>query len=166
MFEDFLKEFKIYFKDYFTFCTLPPDEDDDENSNDGDGVDGDGNSCDTTSDGTNCVSDVEIEKAFIESKFHSNINCLKGNDKRIALLYLVAHLLESNRKLKNNHDVDSRVIDSKTVGSVSVSYSPVSERIRNNPRYAFFFSTGFGERYFMMAQKCIVNNRFFYVRGA
>lgn len=101
------------------------------------------------------VTDYDIEKAYKEADASFNINLFNINrDKEIikhCFLLLTAHFIAKNS------DLNDFIISSKSVGSVSASYSIPSELL-NKPIYNYLSTTKFGMKYLYYMYPRIVGN--------
>lgn len=146
------QEFRDYFRRDFPFCpfVIPEGESDPvEQVND------------------ECISDSDILRAKSDAELSFRADCLDADGRKTALLYLTAHYLVLN--LRNSADGISSNGGygeaSKSVGSVSVSYNSAPEWMKSNPLISSLQQTGYGQRYFELAYRCMMASRFFIVKG-
>ncbi len=112
------------------------------------------------------ISDSDIEKAIREANavfvdfFGQN-----EDDKNLAFMYLVAFFLWNDIQASNNGGQVSLLSGSRSVGSVSISNS-IPAYMLSNPRYAFYNTNYYGQKYLMLCQKYVLGTYFGVVRGA
>lgn len=106
------------------------------------------------------IFDSDITRAFAEAQMIFN-EALFGDDAsiKLAYLYLTAHylVLDLRNAANGGNGGANFPIQSKNVGSVSVSYA-VPEQFKNNAQLMGYTSTGFGNKYLSFLLPNLVGN--------
>jgi len=119
-------------------------------------------------DGLDSVRDKDINTALAGSVPRFNQNLWSSNDETTeAYLLLTAHILVMNLQAaggpsarvlgKGVQSVGGGVIQSKSVGSVTVTYS-IPESVQNSPVLSPYMRTEYGQRYLEMLAPRLVGN--------
>lgn len=114
----------------------------------------------TAGDINNYVQDNDITNAFAEAQVIFNQSFFPTDAViKLAYLYLTAHYLVNDLKaaLAGIGASAAFPVNSKTVGSVSESYS-IPEAYLEDPRLAFYTSSAYGLKYLSMVLPNIVGN--------
>lgn len=100
----------------------------------------------------NYIQDDDITRAFQEAEISFNQG-LFGTDDQIKMgyLYLTAHYLVNDIRtsMQGISSVGEQTVSSRTVGSVSESYS-IPDHYVDNPTFAFYTKSGYGLKYLNM----------------
>ena len=109
------------------------------------------------------VSNTDIEKAFLQAKSNFNINLFVLNKEidlmKMCFLYLTAHYLIKDLSMSNGGATSTGLMTSKSVGSVSASYS-IPEKILKNPLFSYLIDTEYGKKYLMQIYPRLIGNMF------
>lgn len=106
------------------------------------------------------VFDADIEKAFKEAQASFNVSLFPSDEAiEIGYLYISAHYLVTDlrRSVQGLNSFSESQVSSRSVGSVSESYAIPQEFI-NDPRFAFFMTTGYGQKYITLILPLLVGN--------
>lgn len=113
------------------------------------------------------VTDTAIQKAIDEAALNINQSLFcSQNAYTTAMMYLSAHYLVSDLLVSGSQCAGQEqwLISSKSVGSVSESFS-IPQRILDNPLFAWYSTTRYGNRYLMMIMP-LLSGQVFIVGGA
>ncbi len=105
------------------------------------------------------ITDTDITKAFAEAMFVFNKELFTEDEIKTAFMYVAAHYLVIDIA-NSTSGLSGRFqgfMSSKSVGSVSVSYS-LPSWITDNPLYSMLGQTPYGAKYLsLMIARCIGN---------
>ena len=111
----------------------------------------------------NYTRDEDIENAMAEASVNFNENLFDDEQAKLIFLYLTAYYLTYD--LQNaTGAVQTGVITSKSVGSVSESYG-IPTSFLNNPMYSLYAKNGYGLKYLSLIIPYLQGNLLFY-KGA
>lgn len=94
------------------------------------------------------VLDSDIEKAFMEAKlsFNEGLPFADCTQTKFVFYYLTAHYLTADLLASQQNGAPSRVVNSRSVGSVSESYD-VPDIYKNDPLFNLLSTTYYGSKY-------------------
>ena len=111
----------------------------------------------------NYTRDEDIENAMAEASVNFNESLFDDEQAKLIFLYLTAYYLTYD--LQNaTGAVQTGVITSKSVGSVSESYG-IPTSFLNNPMYSLYAKNGYGLKYLSLIIPYLQGNLLFY-KGA
>ena len=111
----------------------------------------------------NYTRDEDIENAMAEASVNFNENLFDDEQAKLIFLYLTAYYLTYD--LQNaTGAVQTGVITSKSVGSVSESYG-IPTSFLNNPMYSLYAKNGYGLKYLSLIIPYLQGNILFF-KGA
>ena len=111
----------------------------------------------------NYTRDEDIENAMAEASVNFNESLFDDEQAKLIFLYLTAYYLTYD--LQNaTGAVQTGVITSKSVGSVSESYG-IPTSVLNNPMYSLYAKNGYGLKYLSLIIPYLQGNLLFY-KGA
>lgn len=111
----------------------------------------------------NYTRDEDIENAMAEASVNFNESLFDDEQAKLIFLYLTAYYLTYD--LQNaTGTVQTGVITSKSVGSVSESYG-IPTSFLNNPMYSLYAKNGYGLKYLSLIIPYLQGNLLFY-KGA
>lgn len=111
----------------------------------------------------NYTRDEDIENAMAEASVNFNESLFDDEQAKLIFLYLTAYYLTYD--LQNaTGAVQTGVITSKSVGSVSESYG-IPTSFLNNPMYSLYAKNGYGLKYLSLIIPYLQGNILFY-KGA
>lgn len=105
----------------------------------------------------NYIQDADIDKAFDEACFVFNASLYPTDKIKLPWLYLTAHFLVLDLRAGGLKSESFALTSSKSVGSVSESYS-IPDWILNNPQLAYLSKTSYGSKYLNMTIPYLVGN--------
>ena len=116
---------------------------------------------DNTQDVLNYVSDADIENAFACALLSFNGDCLFSEEdaQNEALLLLTAHKLALSLRETGGNSTGAFTGSSKTVGSVSESYS-VPDWVNKSPIYSVYATTQYGLDYIVFVHPYTIGTAF------
>jgi hypothetical protein len=117
--------------------------------------------------GLEFVRDQDISRALNEASSVFNPDLWTSDEVKNAYLYAAAHFLVMNVQMagglsspSTGKGIDSRgggIIQSKSVGQVSVNYS-IPESLSNDPLLTQFMRTDYGQKYLQLLTPRLVGN--------
>lgn len=104
------------------------------------------------------ILDEDITEAYSEACITFN-EALFGDDDELkkGYLYLSAHYLVKDFNAQGVESVGSQMVSSRSVGSVSESYS-IPEWMLKDPNYSFYATTSYGQKYLNMILPNLAGN--------
>jgi hypothetical protein len=105
----------------------------------------------------NYILDSDIEKATDEACFVFNATLYPTDKIKLPWLYLIAHFLVLDLRAGGVRSESFALTSSKSVGSVSESYS-IPDWILQNPQLAYLSKTSYGSKYLNMTLPYLVGN--------
>ena len=118
--------------------------------------------------GLETVRDSDIDNAFSEALLVFNPSLWDTANAKQAFLYASAHFVVVNIQaaggalpVVTGEGLDNRsdgIVENKTVGQVSVAYTPPPDRLKRMAFLQPFWETEFGKRYVMMLLPKLVGN--------
>jgi len=108
------------------------------------------------------ILDSDIVRAFGEAQMTFNQSLIPGGTDaniKLAYLYLTAHYLciDIKNAQQGINSAGSLLVNSRSVGSVSESYS-IPERYLKNPNIGYLATTGYGNKYLSFVLPALVGN--------
>jgi hypothetical protein len=118
--------------------------------------------------GLDAVRDADINGAIAEAQVLYNAALWSVEDGKLAFLYATAHFVAINIQAAGGLSASvtgdgitnrsTGIVESKSVGQVSVSYTAPPERIRKMAFLLPFWETEYGKRYIMMLMPKLSGN--------
>jgi len=106
------------------------------------------------------VLDEDIEKAFVEAQSSFNQSLFSDDQQiRVAYYYLTAHYLVNDLRTsaRGIQSAGESIVSSRTVGSVSESYS-IPDAWVKDPILNFYTKSGYGVKYLSLIMPRLVGN--------
>lgn len=105
----------------------------------------------------NYTQDIDIENAFLQADVNFPENLISDSEKRkMIFLYLAAHYLVTDMNISQGIS-GVMVTTSKSVGSVSESYTPL-KAYTDSPLLSMFATTPYGLKYISMIKPYTIGN--------